>query len=110
MLTSQSRSTCVLVVVLLLGLLLPAAVDPGSASAQADPVLVGAGDIADCGLSSDDATANLLDNIAGTVFTLGDNAYPTGSDADFANCYDPTWGRQQARTHPAPGNHEYNQP
>ena len=26
---------------------------------------------------------------------------------EFANCYDPTWGRYKARTRPAPGNHEY---
>ena len=41
-----------------------------------DPVLVGAGDIADCALVEDEATATLLDGIAGTVFTAGDNAYP----------------------------------
>jgi hypothetical protein len=52
-------------------------------------------------------TALLLDTIPGTVFTAGDNAYPSGSDDDFANCYDPTWGRHKARTRPATGNHEY---
>jgi hypothetical protein len=70
-------------------------------------VLVGAGDIADCSLSGDEATAKLLDGISGTVFTLGDDAYPNGSATDFANCYGPTWGRHKARTMPAPGNHEY---
>ncbi len=72
-----------------------------------DPVLVGAGDIADCNNPGDVATAALLDNIPGTVFTLGDNAYPSGAASDFANCYGPTWGRQKARTRPATGNHEY---
>lgn len=72
-----------------------------------DPVLVGAGDIADCPSSGDDATAALLDDIPGTVATLGDNAYPSGGDADFANCYDPTWGRHKSRTRPAPGDHDY---
>ena len=71
-------------------------------------VLVGAGDIADCSSSGDEATALLLDNIAGTVFTAGDNAYSNGSATDYSQCYDPTWGRQKARTRPAPGNHEYN--
>jgi hypothetical protein len=71
-------------------------------------VLVGAGDIAVCGSSSDDATAALLDGIQGTVFTLGDNAYPNGSATDYANCYNPSWGRHKARTRPSPGNHEYN--
>jgi calcineurin-like phosphoesterase family protein len=69
--------------------------------------LVGAGDIADCNSVRDDATANELDSIAGTVFANGDNAYPNGRTADFANCYDPTWGRQKARTRPVLGNHEY---
>ncbi|KKZ71635.1 CBM96 family carbohydrate-binding protein [Streptomyces showdoensis] len=72
-----------------------------------DPVLVGAGDIATSG-SGDTATANLLDTISGTVFTLGDNAYPNGTASDFSTYYEPTWGRHKARTKPAPGNHDYN--
>ncbi|MDP2660552.1 MAG: metallophosphoesterase, partial [Dehalococcoidia bacterium] len=72
--------------------------------------MVGAGDIADCGTPGAAATAKLLDGIAGTVFTLGDDAYPSGSASDFARCYDPTWGRHKARTRPAPGNHEYKAP
>ena len=27
--------------------------------------------------------------------------------ANYAQCYDPSWGRHKTRTHPAPGNHEY---
>lgn len=73
-----------------------------------DPVLVGAGDIADCGLTSDEATAALVANIPGTVFTAGDNAYDSGTAAEFADCYNPSWGRFKSRTRPAPGNHEYN--
>ena len=73
-----------------------------------DPVMVGAGDIARCSsLSGAEATAKLLDAIPGTVYTLGDNAYEAGTANEFANCYDPTWGRHKARTRPAPGNHEY---
>lgn len=79
-----------------------------SAFAQSsDPVLVGAGDITNCNRSQDDETAKLLDNISGTVFTLGDNAYPDGTATQFANCYGPTWGRHKARTRPSPGNHDY---
>lgn len=76
-------------------------------AAAADPVLVGAGDIADCSTDADEATASLLDGIPGTVFTLGDNAYPDGSPDDFQSCYRPTWGRHDDRTLPALGNHEY---
>jgi hypothetical protein len=70
-------------------------------------VLVGAGDIANCSTTGDEYTADLLDDIDGTVFTTGDNAYEGGTDAEFANCYEPTWGRHKARTYPSPGNHEY---
>lgn len=85
-------------------------VGPPRQAAAADPVLVGAGDIADCSTSADSATARLLDRIPGTVFTLGDNAYPRGSNRDFRRCYGPTWGRHERRTRPAPGNHEYQTP
>ena len=70
-------------------------------------VLIGAGDIAVCGSTNGDATSNILVNTSGTVFTLGDNAYPSGSTTDYANCYDPSWGRVKSRTKPTPGNHEY---
>src|SRR5207244_4297075 len=76
-------------------------VTPPSASV----VLVGAGDIADCNPGG--PTAALLDNIAGTVFTAGDNAYSNGTASEFASCYDPSWGRHKARTRPSPGNHDY---
>ncbi|RLK61671.1 DUF7594 domain-containing protein [Actinokineospora cianjurensis] len=72
-----------------------------------DPVLVGAGDISNSG-SGDTATAALLDNIPGTVYTTGDNVYNDGTTTEFNNYYNPTWGRHKARTKPAPGNHDYN--
>jgi hypothetical protein len=72
-----------------------------------DPVLVGAGDIAGCSTSGDETTATILDTIQGTVITLGDNAYDSGTASEYTNCYDPSWGRNKARTHPAVGNHEY---
>src|SRR2546425_1251838 len=48
----------------------------GSAAVTVGAVLVGAGDIASCPGAGPAATAALLDGIPGTVFTLGDNAYP----------------------------------
>ena len=73
-----------------------------------DPsVLVGAGDISRCSNDRDEATAQLLDNIAGAVFTLGDSVYPNGTLAQFIDCYEPTWGRHKDRTRPSPGNHDY---
>jgi hypothetical protein len=73
-------------------------------------VFVGAGDIASCSRSTDEATAKLLDGIPGTVFTIGDNAYPNGSASDFTSCYGPTWGRHKARTRPSIGDGEYDTP
>ncbi len=70
-------------------------------------VLVGAGQIADSTKPNSPFTASLLDTIPGTVFTLGDNAYLDGSATAFTREYDPYWGRQKARTRPAPGNHDY---
>jgi calcineurin-like phosphoesterase family protein len=77
-------------------------------SSSADPVLVGAGDIASCASINDEATARLLDNIPGTVFTVGDNVYR--SSRRMRNpfpCYEASWGRHKGRTRPVPGNHEY---
>jgi len=73
-------------------------------------VLVGAGDIGQCDLPGAAQTGRLLDAIAGTVFTAGDNAYPNGTSGQFATCYDPAWGRHKARTRPIPGNHDYRVP
>ncbi len=69
--------------------------------------LVGAGDIASCSSSGDEATATLLDAIPGTVFTTGDNVYEAGSASEYNNCYAPSWGRHKARLRPVVGNHEY---
>ncbi len=73
-----------------------------------EDVLLAAGDIASCSSSGDEATADLLDGLAGMVATLGDNVYDNGSSSEFNNCYEPTWGRHKARTMPSAGNHDYN--
>jgi hypothetical protein len=78
-----------------------------STTLAADPVLVGAGDIAYCGSTGDSATARLLSSISGTVFTTGDNAYDRGTSTEYANCYGPTWGQVRTRTRPVSGNHDY---
>ncbi len=74
----------------------------------ADPVLIGAGDIAGCESGDGDAeTAALLaQNPNATVFTLGDNAYPNGQPSEYTNCYGPTWGAHKARTRPITGGHD----
>jgi hypothetical protein len=84
-------------------------------------VMIGAGDIAVCGTGGDEATGRLVDsliaadsvaNVVSAVFTLGDNAYPSGSGGvrdDLPRCFSPSWGRKRILNliHPAPGNHDY---
>jgi len=70
-------------------------------------VLVGAGDIARCDRTFDEATASILDTIPGQVFTVGDNVLGSSSaPPDFIDCYNPSWGRHKARTRPAVGHME----
>jgi hypothetical protein len=78
--------------------------------AEPDPVLLAAGDIADCASTGDEATAALLDTLGGTIASLGDHAYLEGTTEQFAQCYEQSWGRHRARTRPAVGNHEYRTP
>ena len=71
-------------------------------------MLVGAGDIANCDLPDSGAgavaTGKLIDSIPGTVFTVGDHAYPSGTADQFRDCYEPRWGKVKSRTRPSPGN------
>jgi hypothetical protein len=85
----------------------PTVPSPGSGTPAPPAILVGAGDIGQCGAAAVAATAQLVDRVPGIVFTTGDNAYPNGSAANFRDCYEPNWGRHRDRTRPTPGNHEY---
>lgn len=70
------------------------------------PMLIGAGDIASDDPADADTAAIILGYPEATVFTTGDNAYPDGSDEDFALHYEPTWGQFKDRTFPSIGNHD----
>jgi 3',5'-cyclic AMP phosphodiesterase CpdA len=78
-------------------------------ASTATAVMVGAGDIARCDTNSTAATAQLLARIPGTVFTLGDNVYPTSTPELLGTCYEQTWGRERFRTLATPGNHDWEQ-
>jgi acid phosphatase type 7 len=84
-------------------------VNPG----DGDALFLGAGDIARCSeIENAMATGNLIRALIGTysgakVFTAGDNAYNSGTVAQFRDCYEPAWGSFNDRTAPAPGNHDY---
>ncbi|NJM77786.1 MAG: alkaline phosphatase [Acaryochloridaceae cyanobacterium RU_4_10] len=86
------------------------AASPKLVTGKGDPVLVGAGDIAKCDATEDTLTAQILEEIPGTIFTMGDNVYQRGTAEEFQKCYDPAWGSLKARTFPSPGNHDYYTP
>ena len=76
---------------------------PSAASAD----IVAAGDIADCALHGDTATAALIKQRPDAVVAaLGDLVYPDGTAATYARCYLPAWGDFIERTRPAVGNHD----
>lgn len=84
----------------------------GTPPPHAPLTIVAAGDIADCtrvGAAGSGAarTAALVEPTDAFVLTLGDNTYPDGAPGEFADCFEPTWGRFGARLRPAPGNHDY---
>jgi hypothetical protein len=79
-----------------------------AAEGSGDPVLLAAGDIANCSIiAGAQATANIIEGMPGTVAAIGDLALSDGTAEEFANCYDKTWGAFKSRTRPVPGNHEF---
>lgn len=87
----------------------PAPPPPAPPPQPESEIVLAAGDIAGCTERfHDEATADLLDQLGGPVFALGDNVQGPGTPEDFANCFGPSWGRHKARIWPAVGNHEYN--
>ncbi|HQR19374.1 MAG TPA: metallophosphoesterase [Burkholderiaceae bacterium] len=97
------------------GLLLAAACGGSAETSSSSPspvTIVAAGDIADCGSDGTQfpeatRTAALVQPSDALVLTLGDNTYPIGAPAEFADCFNPTWGQFKERIRPSPGNHEY---
>ncbi|MEP7177986.1 MAG: chitobiase/beta-hexosaminidase C-terminal domain-containing protein [Pseudonocardiales bacterium] len=93
-----------------------------AARAVTDPVIMAVGDIAcdpaNSGYNSGDGdatdcrqkyTAGLV-SAAGpvdAVLPIGDEQYGCGGLSAFHQVYDPTWGVQNSKSHPVPGNHEY---
>jgi 3',5'-cyclic AMP phosphodiesterase CpdA len=80
-----------------------------------EAILIGAGDIASCDSSGDEATAALVERMLAAsdhavAFTAGDNTYPDGTVAQYERCYEPSWGRFKSRTLPAVGNHDWRTP
>ncbi len=84
----------------------PSATDTPSVPAIQPGLVFVAGDIGLCEGAADQ-TAALIDPIAEAFVATGDLAYPSGTDRDFAECYDPHFGSLKSKTYPVPGNHEY---
>jgi hypothetical protein len=70
-------------------------------------MLLAVGDIGYCNASNDDLVGKRAASLPGTIALLGDIAYESGSPADYANCFNPTWGTLLERIRPVPGNHDY---
>ncbi|HUQ18885.1 MAG TPA: metallophosphoesterase [Gemmatimonadaceae bacterium] len=84
-------------------------------------VMIGAGDIAQCNNNGDELTAVLVDSllkadsaagVENVVFTMGDNAYPSGAQGSrdtFGRCFQPSWGTKRIMDviRPSPGNHDF---
>jgi len=68
---------------------------------------IGAGDVAFCDSNGDVLTGRILDRFPGTIFVLGDISNDSGRKEEYANCFDPAWGRFKSRMKPAIGNHDY---
>ena len=98
----------------------PAAAPAATVALSGASIMIGVGDIARCGTPFAAQTAALVDSVLradsvakvdDVVFSLGDNAYPSGAASDFALCFAPTWGDStkqiMKKIRPAPGNHEH---
>jgi hypothetical protein len=126
--SQRIRSSLGVPLLIALGCVQPQGATPPPADAPAKEValagavvLIAAGDIAVCGEHWDEATAALVDsilkadsaaNVENAVVTMGDNAYPSGSEYSnriFQRCFTPSWGSKRIMNviHPSPGNHDF---
>jgi hypothetical protein len=97
------------------GTVVPPSPRPDDAAWTNEVRIVAAGDIADCRRVTPESsgaarTAALVAATDTAVLTIGDNTYPVGAHAEFADCFDATWGRFRSRLRPSPGNHDYQTP
>lgn len=68
--------------------------------------LYAVGDIGVCGSDDDTQVAQYLQGQAGSIITLGDHAYQSGTQEEFRNCFLPIWEPLVDRTIPVLGNHD----
>jgi hypothetical protein len=71
-------------------------------------VVAAVGDICDAGQQCSRTAALIAALNPVKLILAGDNAYESGTLAEYNNSYHPNYGPFKAKTHPAAGNHEYN--
>lgn len=74
-------------------------------------VLIGAGDIAVCGVDKDEKTADVIERQLilypqAVVMAIGDTVNESGRMVEYRSCFTPSWGRFLNRIRPVPGNHD----
>ena len=75
---------------------------PGSASTSVNIL----GDTGWCGSPAMAPIARLFDCFDGDIILAGDLAYPNGTQEEFRNCFEPSFGRFKSRMRASPGNHD----
>lgn len=88
-----------------------AALGGSSPAADAEPLQVWAvGDHARCpgGQPARTQTRDVIASVDVPILMLGDQVSPSGSAAEYRDCFDPVWGGLTSRMRAVPGNHDYN--
>jgi hypothetical protein len=65
------------------------------------------GDTGWCGSPALGPLSRLFERFDGEILLAGDLAYPSGTMAEFRNCFEPSFGRFKSRMRASPGNHDY---
>jgi len=88
----------------------PTPTPPSPAVISPSAVLLGAGDITQCGLEGSMLTGRLMERLLaethGTGITLGDNSNDSGTRGEY-DCFNAAWGPIKGSLMPSPGNHDY---
>lgn len=110
MIANRKRTIRLGVVAMALALVGPT---PASPAETATCTIAAAGDVAgasDYRTGAARTASLILREDPVTVVALGDLAYRSGTAAEFATYYRPTWGQFEDRTFAVAGNHEYRTP
>ena len=65
------------------------------------------GDTGWCGSPALGPLSRLFERFDGDILLAGDLAYPSGTIAEFRECFEPSFGRFKSRMRASPGNHDY---